>query len=169
MPTQPIKKMTHCHFTASGNSCQIFSGTSVEKKSARTFPCRPQNIRQFIGTLKSQAVVYKDYMYPVLVPGKTGNQNLAAYGVGGLAVHAGACFGARSRKSETLCIDRSRNIPCAFHGTVYVGANFVHADDEYDLFGPWAMADTLFEFPSMFTMTPSSVIAFALARYTSAS
>ena len=36
-------------------------------------------------------------------------------------------------------------------------------------FGPWAMAETRLEFPSMFTITPSWVMALALARYTSAS
>ena len=36
-------------------------------------------------------------------------------------------------------------------------------------FGPNARAETLFALPSMFTSTPSSVIAFVLQRYTSAS
>ena len=36
-------------------------------------------------------------------------------------------------------------------------------------YGPCAMADTRLAFPSMFTMMPSSVIAFALDRKTSAS
>ena len=35
--------------------------------------------------------------------------------------------------------------------------------------GPWAMADTRLALPSMFTSMPSSVMALALARNTSAS
>ena len=36
-------------------------------------------------------------------------------------------------------------------------------------FGPWQMADTRLELPSMLIMMPSSVMALALARNTSAS
>ena len=68
---------------------------------------------------------------------------------------------------------------CAFMGAATFRARFIApSTSEHTLFiptmkttffGPCAMAETRLEFPSMFTSTPSSVIAFTLARYTSAS
>lgn len=68
---------------------------------------------------------------------------------------------------------------CAFAGAATFLARFIAASrSEQTLFiptmkttffGPWAIQETRLEFPSMFTITPSLVMAFALERNTSAS
>ena len=119
-------------------------------------------------TLESQCIIYQNYMDSAFVTGISCNQELAAYCIRGFAVEAFAGFFAWSFDIESLGIGWGCYISGTFHCCVKVGTDFVHSHDEY-YFGPWAIQETRLEFPSMLTMTPSLVIAFALERNTSAS
>ena len=57
------------------------------------------------------------------------DQELAADGVGGLAVHAGTRLGAGCVETESLRVDRRRHISCSLHRTVYIITDLVHACD----------------------------------------
>ena len=74
-------------------------------------------------------------MNPSGMLGIARDQELAADGVGGLAVHAGSCLGAGRIETESLRVDRRRHISCSLHRTVYIITDLVHACDHDDFAG----------------------------------
>ena len=68
--------------------------------------------------------------------GEAGDQELAADGVGGLAVHAGAGLGAGGGEAEALGVGGSGHIARPLHGAVHIVADLVNAHDQNDLLRP---------------------------------
>ena len=46
----------------------------------------------FLFFSESQVIIYQNHMDPVFMSGISGNEELAADGIGGFAVHAGTCL-----------------------------------------------------------------------------
>ena len=72
-------------------------------------------------------------MHPSRVLRITGNQELAADGVGGFAIRTFARQFAGRFKRKTLCIGGGGDIPGAFHGTVQVGTDLLDSHNKNDL------------------------------------
>ena len=75
-------------------------------------------------------------MHPSRVLRITGNQELAADGVGGFAIRTFARHFAGRFKRKTLRIGGGGDIPGAFHGTVQVGTDLLDSYNKNDLLRP---------------------------------
>ena len=68
------------------------------------------------------------------MPGKAGDQKLAADCIGRLAIHAGAGLGTRRRKAKALSIGWSCYVSGSLHRAVKIRADLVHAYDKKNVF-----------------------------------
>ena len=121
---------------------------------------------------ESKGIVHQNHVDPAGVPAEPGDQELAADGVRALAVHAFAGLCAGGGKTETLGIGGRGHIAGALHGAVQVTADLIHAHDEEHLLRPLADGGDTVGVPVDIDedpVIPSSVMAFVLARKTSAS
>ena len=81
-----------------------------------------------------EAVVDEYHVYAAGMSREPGDQELAADGIGRLAVCAGTCFAARSTEPETLSVYRRSNVSGALHGCIQIAADLIHSHYKQHMF-----------------------------------
>ena len=134
----------------------------------KTIGGRPAAGQARFARLKPEFVINKYYLETLRYLTVRRDECAAAYTIGRLAVSAVACILARSLYIKALSVYRRCDVLSAAHRVV---------ERPYDLFmlttirtcaGPNERHATRFPMPSIFTITPSSLIALQLVRKKSA-